>query len=75
MSYLLAALSFLQDLVGGFVVGSHALQNLPDHLEQGGSLSLWILCLLLTRAVICGRGCHNSSDLSYPFVKAFLEIV
>src|SRR5713101_4055126 len=32
---LLAALTFLKDFVGGFVVGGHALQNLPDDREQG----------------------------------------
>src|SRR5713226_8319420 len=35
MSYLLATLSLLKNFVGGFVVGSHALQHLPDHREQG----------------------------------------
>src|SRR5450755_1227424 len=35
MSYLLTTFPLRKDFVGGLVVRSHALQNLPDHGEQG----------------------------------------
>jgi hypothetical protein len=83
MSYLLAALLFFKDFVGGFVLGSHALQNLPDHLEQGSgrgkqcSLSSPVLHLSIEplfedgATVVCGGpgGLHQGWE--QPLVGAF----